>query len=913
MAGKNERKLTVSTPDDPLESTTRQASPLTDMNAARESAFKNFQFGEVTTPKEEELRGARQPPTPPRDRRRSGASPRPRAPSTKRQSVGDLIFGQFGGRRDTDSPARRFSFLEAVDLARQTHAGNGVHVKPSKWHVALFRLRNIRHGKIEAGVANLGVARWICAKLLDWMSLSRYRALDRRYQSLRDAVLQDAQKLGVVTNRVFGDKCPVTYRDQGCMEMLQPDVLKVRSALRDHKKVQLAILSVWETLPHCPPPYDTHIDRQIYQWMSLRILSELLPKRAKQGLCVRQTIDQEWWIESGGHYFMDYDTFFSCIFDFLDIWVESLIVDEYVSMAEGIRSSCSTQNDFVYSSKLARRHHAEWKARRERHRDSFRSPEEFPFSEAAIRQQNRLRRQTLERENTSDLGSSIKSMGSRQGSTRSDQLNMSRGRRGSVTSTPKNRQTSLGSQGSRGSRGTLRSSDSEGRSPPIAPAPRSPGPAVPGMGPRGAARQTSTAFSDLEEEEDGGGGGDRVCRRSSSGSSVARVIPVDDLEIEREDTEAAPSGLLGTETSMSQSWTGEEDQRRQDARRARLAEKEARDREKEKGELQRQQASAAQEQKTAAKVDAAKQRREEKLKQEQERREERRRSTERRRSVGMEQRPVRRPVSPCRSPSGSAGDSRRTPRHQAAIKESSELGSDVGDREVPELPDEPFDREASPSPLGQRNVTSATAATHETSGTVAASPKQLQRLPPLPEGSPRAGPSSSPNVRASLTSEGAILSPPTQNRPLGAEPAHFPHQTGSPKHSGASPRTRLDGNRRRSIPDPIVVSVGEDGTPRRTSVGLTSEGVVGTGMSAKRNQRALSSPSHLTPLGKGLPALATDVGTIGIGIGGLEQAAGAVRRGSSPLAAGLGASSPVAGSPARAVRNSPARRHSLGI
>ena len=82
------------------------------------------------------------------------------------------------------------------------------------------------------------------------------------------------------------------YRKQGDAEMLTADALRRRSALRGDSGVAAVVERLWAAAPKCPPPHGEAIDRQIYQWLALRVGGAV--PRCEQAE-VAATVDEDWW------------------------------------------------------------------------------------------------------------------------------------------------------------------------------------------------------------------------------------------------------------------------------------------------------------------------------------------------------------------------------------------------------------------------------------------------------------------------------------------------------------------------------------------------------------------------------------------------------------------------------------------
>eukprot|EP01062_Namystynia_karyoxenos_P048928 TRINITY_DN37384_c0_g1_i1.p1 TRINITY_DN37384_c0_g1~~TRINITY_DN37384_c0_g1_i1.p1 ORF type:complete len:1011 (+),score=113.14 TRINITY_DN37384_c0_g1_i1:75-3035(+) len=402
MAAEVQGSPDSATDPDPLEQTVAAAelTPATVAATPPEEKFvPGFTFGEAQKGQQRRISspradaGAKRGGAQRRPSQGSSASPRERLQAARRISVDQLCFADHAAAGGLKAPspqnARRISFLQAVRAAVEAGVSADPEQKPrvSQWILVRALLRTAKEERVGTIRSAFGLTERISLKLYHWMSGAKSRAasraMERRYRAMRDAMLADALAAGVATE-VDADGPKVHFRNQGCTELHDTEALRIRSGLRQHREVVSSLREIWEILPHCPVPHDDKIDRQIYQWMSLRILDDLLPKRHRQGLPVRETMDNEWWIECRENFFMDFDLFCAAIFDFIDVWAEGTEVEEYLALARGVRDAVSTRHDFVYSGKLARRQYEDWKSRSTRTRRGPLAPETFPWSDAAM-------------------------------------------------------------------------------------------------------------------------------------------------------------------------------------------------------------------------------------------------------------------------------------------------------------------------------------------------------------------------------------------------------------------------------------------------------------------------------------------------------------------------------------------------
>eukprot|EP01065_Artemidia_motanka_P053573 TRINITY_DN9978_c0_g1_i5.p1 TRINITY_DN9978_c0_g1~~TRINITY_DN9978_c0_g1_i5.p1 ORF type:complete len:1641 (+),score=456.73 TRINITY_DN9978_c0_g1_i5:51-4925(+) len=266
--------------------------------------------------------------------------------------------------------------------------GDTVALRRPRWKEALSLLRRQREAAVRHTQGFMAVGAVAAARVHRFVKWVRGRTLQRRYERLRDEYDEVMRAGGCVTS--VDDDGTVSYRRQANPAMNTPEMLMKRIQLRDHQGIKDSIRHLWVRMPRCPDPHADKIDRQIYQWMSLKMLG-LFAETNKEKIAAIQHVDQDWFQESNGEYLMDYTTFFDCMFSLLDVWVESLQPDDYVALMHRITARCASRIDFFWSLKLAERHWEEWlehtghakegwwTPEQSRRVPTTLSPEHFPF------------------------------------------------------------------------------------------------------------------------------------------------------------------------------------------------------------------------------------------------------------------------------------------------------------------------------------------------------------------------------------------------------------------------------------------------------------------------------------------------------------------------------------------------------
>ena len=203
-----------------------------------------------------------------------------------------------------------------------------------------------------------------CAKrLFDWVRTAKAAvkgfSVEASEGERADYLCDVVDREGIVTHASEDEKKKILQRQQANPEMASPEVVAQRQALRKHPDVIASMEDLWKQLPKCPAPYTDWIDRQIYSWMSLRILETIMPENEREG--VLPIVLEDWWTESGLNFFMDYKAFFEGIFAFVDVWCAIVCSKRYARRIKDIKSLAEQgKHQFTYSFKLTERHWIEW-------------------------------------------------------------------------------------------------------------------------------------------------------------------------------------------------------------------------------------------------------------------------------------------------------------------------------------------------------------------------------------------------------------------------------------------------------------------------------------------------------------------------------------------------------------------------
>eukprot|EP01062_Namystynia_karyoxenos_P044080 TRINITY_DN3234_c0_g2_i1.p1 TRINITY_DN3234_c0_g2~~TRINITY_DN3234_c0_g2_i1.p1 ORF type:complete len:1112 (+),score=315.48 TRINITY_DN3234_c0_g2_i1:77-3412(+) len=233
-----------------------------------------------------------------------------------------------------------------------------------KWMMASEKIKNVNKNRAERIMGMLRVSPFVAAKVLRWIARAKSRAKERWYEGLSADLKLQARQQGVVTEIVQGkDKGKAKSKvQQGDEEMLAPEMLKKRLALRDHKDVQEAIGKLWQAAPHCPEPHTDMIDRQIYEYVALSLLKGMVRNAGERRNLAAQ-VTEDWWAESRMEWFMDSAGFYQVMYDFVDTWTLGTDAKEYVELAHKARKMMPSLLEFCWSVKLAQKHWEEWEER----------------------------------------------------------------------------------------------------------------------------------------------------------------------------------------------------------------------------------------------------------------------------------------------------------------------------------------------------------------------------------------------------------------------------------------------------------------------------------------------------------------------------------------------------------------------
>eukprot|EP01062_Namystynia_karyoxenos_P005564 TRINITY_DN11932_c0_g1_i2.p1 TRINITY_DN11932_c0_g1~~TRINITY_DN11932_c0_g1_i2.p1 ORF type:complete len:1713 (+),score=432.88 TRINITY_DN11932_c0_g1_i2:71-5140(+) len=268
---------------------------------------------------------------------------------------------QDAGRRKT-AGSEALSSLVVSPRSRSPRKGDVVPLRPPRWKLALALLERQREAAVRETQGLVGVGPRAAVQIHRFVKWFKQRHMQRKYEAIRDEYNKELQGRGFVTDMsdlTESEMRKVDYRKQADQSMNDPEMLRARIRLRDHRGIHDAIQHMWAVLPHCPAPHDDKIDRQIYQWMSLRMM-KMFATSNKERIEACQEIDKDWFVESNGEFFMDYPTFFECMFSLLDVWVDGLDPPDYIDMMHRATECCASRIGFLWSVKLAERHWDEW-------------------------------------------------------------------------------------------------------------------------------------------------------------------------------------------------------------------------------------------------------------------------------------------------------------------------------------------------------------------------------------------------------------------------------------------------------------------------------------------------------------------------------------------------------------------------
>eukprot|EP01062_Namystynia_karyoxenos_P027892 TRINITY_DN2125_c0_g3_i1.p1 TRINITY_DN2125_c0_g3~~TRINITY_DN2125_c0_g3_i1.p1 ORF type:complete len:1765 (+),score=453.10 TRINITY_DN2125_c0_g3_i1:79-5373(+) len=291
---------------------------------------------------------------------------RPAAPSPPRSSHSNAKGSWLGTLRT--APVRK----SPRDLHKELLPGSDtiptkgrkIALRPPRWRLLaiLHRINRIACLELTAGWLKVSIKGAIA--LHRFVRVLRKRVTDRRYEELKRDYEQVIAEQGLVTevpdSDDEGDKRPKAhYRRQADPAMNEPEALRARIALRDHQEIQEAIEHMWDRLPRPPAPHKDKIDKQVYQWLAVRI-SAIFAKTKQDKQQALAHIDEDWIAESNGEYFMDYDAFFDAIFSLLDVWVTTVDAEDYMEMMHKVQAKVASVVDFTWSMRIAERQWEEW-------------------------------------------------------------------------------------------------------------------------------------------------------------------------------------------------------------------------------------------------------------------------------------------------------------------------------------------------------------------------------------------------------------------------------------------------------------------------------------------------------------------------------------------------------------------------
>eukprot|EP00755_Sulcionema_specki_P000077 Sspe_Gene.114580::Locus_100426_Transcript_1_1_Confidence_1.000_Length_2119::g.114580::m.114580 len=298
-------------------------------------------------------------------------------PWRRRRGVRDEYARSWGGARDWEKRGSGWTGVAAL--------------RPPRWFIALQLVKNAYGRAIQRVQSLMGFTFRMAGALLRWLDRARERIRLRGYTAIEQEMHRVVEREGLLV--AVADPSKLSTRSlamQADIDMLRPEPLERRMLLRHHEGIKKAVQAMWDTLPKCPKPHPDYIDRQIYQWMSVKLIDEFVSGEERKRAV--EQVDSEWWLESKKEFFMDYDHFFDAIFSLLDVWSLSLDPDEYIFLARRLTGKLASTTDFTYSVRLAERHWQAWLEHIGHHDDGWwtpvglrrnitrLSPARFPFS-----------------------------------------------------------------------------------------------------------------------------------------------------------------------------------------------------------------------------------------------------------------------------------------------------------------------------------------------------------------------------------------------------------------------------------------------------------------------------------------------------------------------------------------------------
>eukprot|EP01063_Lacrimia_lanifica_P009449 TRINITY_DN1644_c2_g1_i1.p1 TRINITY_DN1644_c2_g1~~TRINITY_DN1644_c2_g1_i1.p1 ORF type:complete len:1540 (+),score=475.09 TRINITY_DN1644_c2_g1_i1:30-4649(+) len=260
-------------------------------------------------------------------------------------------------------------------------ADPGVSRATYLWRYAFYRVRCARWKRIRWVRANYDVAEGAAKMVLRVAAKFKLLVVHRRAVKLSEHLKATEKNLAKLRHVSDASGVRVSYSRTHDPTMHNVENVKKRMALKNHAEVKELLRQLWEAAPKCPKPMADVIDKQVYKWLC-RVFATALPLGEKEAnFAARQAvIDEDYFLESQGNFFMDYSLFFRSLFSLIDVWSNTVEVREYTGLAARLLAAVQEAEPFTYSANVSRSYWGIWvRHRPPTAKHTKLSPAEYPY------------------------------------------------------------------------------------------------------------------------------------------------------------------------------------------------------------------------------------------------------------------------------------------------------------------------------------------------------------------------------------------------------------------------------------------------------------------------------------------------------------------------------------------------------
>eukprot|EP00935_MAST-01C_sp_MAST-1C-sp1_P000011 g11.t1 len=158
-------------------------------------------------------------------------------------------------------------------------------------------------------------------------------ALSRRktYLAIKEEAEREIQKMEKLQQQANGE---TDYKTDGDRTMYQPEAIMQRKALMRLPEIRAVVEEFW-TLIDLAKEEHGQLTKDSYMLLSTKLHLALVPDVQKEALLISAA--QDWVEDSNGKETMDFEQFFSSMFELADIWVEGIDGAEYVAFLQRLK------------------------------------------------------------------------------------------------------------------------------------------------------------------------------------------------------------------------------------------------------------------------------------------------------------------------------------------------------------------------------------------------------------------------------------------------------------------------------------------------------------------------------------------------------------------------------------------------